>query len=149
MIELFYISGNQRFKFQRIPYFFVRFVISIRKYNNNNLMCNYEFICVIYQIINKHILNVYNNNKYKYLYIYMRHIVWWCKPELLLFATTRSIVRSVKVSIVEIAKRTNWSHRIRHRSSGDKSVGCVVTSEQMSHILWWSSTVCTDVTWFA
>ena len=31
---------------------------------------------------------------------------------LLLFATTRSVFKSVKVSVVEIAKRTNWSHRI-------------------------------------
>ena len=34
--------------------------------------------------------------------------VFW----LLLFATTRSIFKSVKVSVVEIAKRTNSSHRI-------------------------------------
>ena len=43
----------------------------------------------------------------------------------LLFATTRSVVMSVKVSVAEIAKRTNCTG-FGHRSSGDKSVGCVV-----------------------
>ena len=45
---------------------------------------------------------------------------------LLLFATTRSVVKSVKVPVVEAAKRANRSHRIRHRSAGDKLVGRVV-----------------------
>ena len=31
---------------------------------------------------------------------------------LLVFATTRSVVKSVKVPVVEVAKRTNRSHRI-------------------------------------
>ena len=34
------------------------------------------------------------------------------KTPLLLFATTRSVVKSVKVPVVEVAKRTNRSHRI-------------------------------------
>ena len=46
---------------------------------------------------------------------------------LLLFATTRSVIKSVKVFVVEVAKRTNWFH---HRSSGDKSVGCVVQANR-------------------
>ena len=37
---------------------------------------------------------------------------------------------SINVPIVEIAKRANRSHRIRHRSSGDKAVGCGVQANR-------------------
>ena len=37
-------------------------------------------------------------------------------PLALLFATTRSVLKSVKVPVVEVAKRTNRSPRIRHGS---------------------------------
>ena len=44
---------------------------------------------------------------------------------LLLFAIIRSVVKSVMGPFVEVAELSNRSHRIRHRSSGDKSVVCV------------------------
>ena len=44
---------------------------------------------------------------------------------LLLFATTRFVVK-----LVEVAECTNRSHWIRHRSSGDKSVGCVLQANK-------------------
>ena len=47
-------------------------------------------------------------------------VVVYPLPCPLLFATTRSVVKSVKVAVVEVTERTNGS---RHRSSGDKSVG--------------------------
>ena len=44
---------------------------------------------------------------------------------MLLFAMIRSVVKSVKVPVVEVAELTNRSYRFRHRSSGDKSAGYV------------------------
>ena len=49
---------------------------------------------------------------------------------LLLFAMTRSVVKSVKVSVVEVANARIDPTGFRHRSSGDKSVGCVVQSNR-------------------
>ena len=49
---------------------------------------------------------------------------------LLLFATTRSVVKSVKVPVVEVAKRAIDLSGFRHRSSGDKSVGYVVQANR-------------------
>ena len=42
-----------------------------------------------------------------------------------------SVVKSVKVPVVEVAKRTNLSHRIPpYRSSCDKSVGCALQANK-------------------
>ena len=49
---------------------------------------------------------------------------------MLLFATTRSVFKSVKVSVVEIVNARIDLTGFRHRSSGDKSVGCVVQANR-------------------
>ena len=49
---------------------------------------------------------------------------------LLLFATTRSVVKSVKISVVQIANARIYPTGFRHRSSGDNSVECVVQSNR-------------------
>ena len=56
-------------------------------------------------------------------------MVKWVVVRLLLFlfATTRSVV---KVPVIEVAIPTNLSHWIRHRSSGDKSVGCALQANK-------------------
>ena len=69
---------------------------------------------------------------------------------LLLVATARSVVKSVKVPVVEVVLMHEFDLTgFRHRSSGDKSVGCLLQGEHVSHILWCSSTVCTDIAWFS
>ena len=65
-----------------------------------------------------------NNQPHPYLIVQYVHV-----PLVLLFATTRSVVKSVKVSVVEMNARMDLTG-FRHRSSGDKSVGCVVQANR-------------------
>ena len=55
-----------------------------------------------------------------------------CCHILLMFATTRSVSKSVKVSVVEIAKLNTQIDLtgFRHRASGDKSVRFVVQANR-------------------
>ena len=48
----------------------------------------------------------------------------------LLFATTRSFVQSVTVPVVEVANTQIDPTGFRHRSSGDKSVGCALQANR-------------------
>ena len=48
----------------------------------------------------------------------------------MLFSMIRSVVKSFKVHVVEAAELTNRSHRIRHRSSGVKSVRCTLQAKK-------------------
>ena len=67
---------------------------------------------------------------------------------LLLFAMIRSVVMSVKISVVEVAELPNQSHWIRHRSSDDKSIGCALQANKCLTSCG-EAPVSTDVAWFA
>ena len=71
------------------------------------------------------------------------------KDPLLLFAMIRSVAKSFKVPVVEVAELTGQFHWILPWTLRCPVRRVSVANKQVSPVLWQSSTVSTDVAWFA